>query len=302
VSVPTENINDKTLGQIDSPKNDDIPPGMVLARLPGEPASSYQALCVYQGLAPQSRSLQAAWERLRSQSSRRPGTPSRPRIADRKTACPGCLTASSVKYGWVERAAAFDAEIDAAKLAKNMRRELDPTNHRFDREFARTVQIEKLRGGSGDVSPWMVPNRLPGESDRSFLAFCLYQGLAPQSRSLQAAWKKFRSQSSPPPGAPGRPRIPDRETACPGSWTGWSVKYRWVERAARHSTLKFDAANLDNGCRLPKSDNSLPQESPVFQHILLNKCDLLVELCRAKLNLGISHPQFHLHSNGEPLR
>src|SRR5258707_1079581 len=90
----------------------------------------------------------------------------------------------------------------------------------------------KVLEEDGYLPDWMVPDRLRGEPDRAFIAFCHYQALPQGNRSLQAAWRKFRSQSSHPLRTAGRPRIPDRETRCPGSWTAWSVKYKWVKRAA----------------------------------------------------------------------
>ena len=69
-------------------------------RQPGEPARAYAAFTIYRDLPPAERSIRAVAERLGGHRSEKGRRSTRP------------LERWSTRWRWVERAAAFDAELD----------------------------------------------------------------------------------------------------------------------------------------------------------------------------------------------
>jgi hypothetical protein len=68
------------------------------------------------------------------------------------------------------------------------------------------------------------PTRLPAESAEAYRAFRIYLNLGP-GRSLDRAWQFSRA------GSGGKDHASARR---PGLWSGWSVRYQWVDRAAAY--------------------------------------------------------------------
>lgn len=71
------------------------------------------------------------------------------------------------------------------------------------------------------ASPW---DRLPGESRQAYAAYCVYQDLPSNLRSIDRAYDESLK-------AQGRIK---RSKRADGTWRSWSVKYAWPDRAAAH--------------------------------------------------------------------
>ena len=83
-------------------------------RRPKEPARAYHAYCVYRDLGPR-RSLPEAW-RLYRQTPPKGKSRGRPRLAHAEAGRPsGQWTTWSSQWQWAERAADFDAQVEAQK-------------------------------------------------------------------------------------------------------------------------------------------------------------------------------------------
>jgi hypothetical protein len=75
-------------------------------------------------------------------------------------------------------------------------------------------------------------DRLDVETDKQYLAFCCYAGLAPGIRSMVGAQRLFDQKT-------GKRAGNDRQKQkCDGSIVKWSVNFNWVERAAAADKAK----------------------------------------------------------------
>jgi len=98
--------------------------------------------------------------------------------------------------------------------------------------------------------------QLPEETPKAFAAFCQYRNLSASSRSIDTAWRRFRSSeldATNPLEADELSQLPTRR--APKNWRDWSSKFFWVNRAvawdaeldrkAREQLVKDHKAMLD---------------------------------------------------------
>lgn len=89
---------------------------------------------------------------------------------------------------------------------------------------------------------------LPKERADAYQAFTFYYRLPPHNRSIDKAYRAFleweiRQRADFDP-ARDRAGIDSAQNGrAPGTWRGWSQKYRWVARALAHD--EFEQAQID---------------------------------------------------------
>src|SRR5258708_10454467 len=97
-----------------SMNSEPMPPALHQRGL-GESAKAYEAYQVYRALGP-TRTLAGAWHRHRQTSRKRMKSRGRPRLPHVEALHPsGQWTSWSKQWQWVERAAEYDARVDAEK-------------------------------------------------------------------------------------------------------------------------------------------------------------------------------------------
>ena len=110
----------------------------------GESASEYQAYRVYRDLGP-ARTLAAAWHAHRQTSIRPAKSRGRPRLSNAETRHPsGQWTALSSRGNWVERAAVYDARVDAEKRAARLEEVQERERQRARMKLAAQERLEEL--------------------------------------------------------------------------------------------------------------------------------------------------------------
>ena len=120
--------------------------------------------------------------------------------------------------------------------------------------------------------------RLPNETAQAYQAFRAYQALPPNSRSIVAAYGKIRNPPGPSP------------TKAPGTWTDWSRRFRWSERAEAHEAhcQAIEQKTLDERLRkLPRK--RLDDEVAYFAAAVLRvaSMDLLLDKYEEGAKLGL---------------
>jgi hypothetical protein len=98
-------------------------------RMESEPARAFRAFCYFRDLGP-SRSRIAAWHRFCAKRGRR------------LSAVPGSWNAMSVKWSWQERAAVYDAEVDATRRAVRLERLKATEERRAEFECDSQIKLE----------------------------------------------------------------------------------------------------------------------------------------------------------------
>lgn len=93
------------------------------------------------------------------------------------------------------------------------------------------VLADPPREGDGSASqPW---DRREGETPKAYAAFCVYLGLAPADRSIDAAYALHRERL-------GRPL--EKPQRAPSHWGRWSARHDWVARAEAHDQHALQSA------------------------------------------------------------
>lgn len=107
-------------------------------RQPGEPARAYAAFCLYRDMPATERSLRAVADRLYGSGGGNP--------ASKRRRAPGQLHKWSVRWRWVERAAAWDEEQDRVAREAQIRA-IQEMRDRHVREAMALQQkaLERLR-------------------------------------------------------------------------------------------------------------------------------------------------------------
>jgi hypothetical protein len=110
----------------------------------GESAQAYQAYGMYRDLGP-TRTLAGAWHTHR-QTSRKPGkSRGRPRLPHAEARHPaGQWTTWSSRWQWAERAADYDAHVDAEKRRAGLERIQELEGQRLQVELAGQERLEEL--------------------------------------------------------------------------------------------------------------------------------------------------------------
>ena len=71
--------------------------------------------------------------------------------------------------------------------------------------------------------------RLPHEPTKAYTAFCVYRDLDVYTRSMAKAYRRYRN-------------LPESNSSGPsGTWTEWSIRFRWRERAAAYDKHRDEA-------------------------------------------------------------
>src|SRR6266567_5773300 len=112
-------------------------------RLAGESAYAYAAYREYCELGP-SRTLAAAWQAHRQRSRKAKPLRGRPRLRNVATRQPsGQWTTWSKQFGWRDRAAAYDASLDAEKRQASLARLQELEEQRAQVELAAQQECEE---------------------------------------------------------------------------------------------------------------------------------------------------------------
>src|SRR5258708_16225957 len=122
-----------------------------------------QAYRVYRDLGP-TRTLAAAWHAYRQTSIRPPTSRGRPRLLNAQTRHPsGQWTALSSQGKWVERAAVYDARVDADKRAARLEGIQELERQRVKLERATQERLEEF--------VWKIETRLDEMDQKPITGF-----------------------------------------------------------------------------------------------------------------------------------